>query len=145
MPTTSNNVESVTTPKKRKGKVSIVLEKAGNPPITVNCPAKIKQNPALVLLTMRTSGFPPLNVTPKDWKGFGIHLVAFLSIFLFAATSQVIGGIGLILALVDLVLNCILEANYYFNFIKTKIKEGYSIADSEQRALCEQAGVFGKK
>ena len=130
---------------KRKGRVTIVLEKAGAPTVSVECPAKIKQNPALVLLTMRTSGFPPLNVTPKDWKGFGIHVAAFVSIFVLAATAQVIGVAGIILALADLVFNCFLEANYYFKFIKKKIGEGYSVKDAEQRSLCEMAGVFGKK
>ena len=136
---------TATTKPKRKGRIKIVLEKAGAPTVSVECPAKIKQNPALVLLTMRTSGFPPLNVTPKDGKGFGLHLAAFASIFVLAATAQFIGVVGIILALADLVFNCFLEANYYFKFIKKKISEGYSVKDAEQRTLCEMAGIFGKK
>ena len=131
--------------KKRKGKVTIVLEKEGCPAISVECPAKIKQNPVLVWLTIRFSGFPPLNVTPKDWKGFFLHLALFSSIFVFGALVTEIGTVGVILTIIDAVFNCIFEANYYFRFIKRKISEGYSVNDAEQRSLCEMAGVFGKK
>ena len=125
-----------------KKKVTIILEKEGSPAISVECPEKIKQNPLLVWFTLRTSGFPPLNVNPKDWKGFGFHIFAFLSIFLFVLVAQTVGGIGIILGIADIIFNCFLSANYYFKFIRKKISEGYSINDSEQYSLCEAAGVF---
>ena len=131
--------------KKRKGWVISVLEKEGCPTISVQCPAKIKQNPALVFVTMNHSIFPSLNVTPKDWKGFFLHLALFLSMGVVAVIAQENLIVGLPLALIDVLFNCIFEINYYFRFIKRKISEGYSVNDPEQRSLCEMAGIFGKR
>lgn len=38
-------------------------------------------------------------------------------------------------------LNFIYNKNYFFNFIKKKIEEGYSVEDEEQRRLLEEAGI----
>lgn len=127
-----------------KNKVKIVLEKAGCEPISVICPRKIKTNAILTWLGLRFSGFPQFNVTPVDWKGFWIYLFAFISIFVFAAFSSVIGTIGIILGLIDLVINIIMTSRYYYSFITKKLKDGYEIRDAEQKSLCEAAGIFKK-
>lgn len=125
-----------------KNKVKIVLEKNGCTPISVICPNKIKANALLTWLTLRFSGFPQFNVTPTDWKNFWLYILAFISIFIFGWLGTSVSVIFIVIALADLIFNIIITANYYFNFIRKKLKEGYEIRDSEQRAICEKAGVY---
>ena len=38
-------------------------------------------------------------------------------------------------------LNVIYNKNYFFNFIKKKMEEGYKVEDEEQRKLLQDAGL----
>lgn len=146
-----------------KGWMTVVLEKEGSPEITVTCPRKVKMNPFRALVSWRVDGFPQFNVTPKDWKGFFLYLLAWLLVFIFGSimlsafgesrvegngeltegeVNGVLAFVGFLLTVAALVLNVIITANYYYSFIKKALKRGYVINDAEQRAACEAAGLY---
>ena len=120
-------------------KVEIVLKKDGAEDIIVKCPQKVKLSVMGALFAIRF-GLPPADVKPVQGKDIIKCLGLFLSIFL-ACALLVVPPLGVIALAGAVVLNVIYNKNYFFNFIKKKIEEGYSVEDEEQRRLLEEAGI----
>lgn len=126
-----------------KPKVEIVLRKDGEQDITVKCPEKIKLGVGQTILALRF-GMPPMDVKPVDKKGLGVILGCFLSIFAVAGLMSVIGANPLFCALEAIglvVMNLIVTKNYFFNFIKGKLADGYTVS-SEHESLLQAAGMY---
>ena len=121
-------------------KVEIVLKKDGAEDIIVECPQKVKLSVMGALFVIRF-GLPPADVKPVQGKDVIKCLGLFLSIFLAGALVVVSQALGVIAFIGTYVLNVIYNKNYFFNFIKKKIEEGYSVEDEEQRRLLEEAGI----
>ena len=144
---------------KRKGWIIIELEKEGQQTISVECPVKIKSNFIQTFVTLRY-GFPQFNVKPMPWKSFFGYILLFLCIFLIPNIGRAIDAIidevfyeettigsilGIIGGIAFIIVNFIATQNYYFNFIRKRLSEGYVINDSEAKQLCEAAGVYDNK
>lgn len=85
-------------------------------------------------------GLPPADVTPVQVKDvikcIGLFLFMFIACILF-----VVPPLGVIALAGVVALNVIYNKNYFFNFIKKKMEEGYKVEDEEQRKLLEDAGL----
>ena len=121
--------------------VEIILKKEGEKDITVKCPRTVKLSALRVYLAINM-GLPPLSIKPADMKGLGITVLAFLAIFVACAFFTVSIGLGAIVLAAVLVFNFVYTKNYFFNFIKKKLAEGYSVDDAEQNQILQEAGVF---
>ena len=124
-----------------KKDIEIVLKKEGAQDITVKCPQKIKL-PAWRVYTAIYAGLPPLSIKPADMKGLGVTLLAFLAIFISCVFFTVHIALGVIALGAVLVFNFVYTKNYFFNFIKKKLAEGYTVDDEEQKKILQEAGVF---
>ena len=124
-----------------KKDIEIVLKKEGAKDITVKCPQKIKL-PAWRVYTALYAGLPPLSIKPADMKGLGVTLLAFLAIFISCVFFTVDIALGVIALGAVLVFNFVYTKNYFFNFIKKKLAEGYTVDDEEQKKILQEAGVF---
>ena len=124
-----------------KKDIEIVLKKEGAQDITVKCPQKIKL-PAWRVYTALYAGLPPLSIKPVDMKGLGVTLLAFLAIFISCVFFTVSIALGVIALGAVLVFNFVYMKNYFFNFIKKKLAEGYTVDDEEQKKILQEAGVF---
>ncbi|MGI9257096.1 MAG: hypothetical protein ACR2PY_09205 [Salinispira sp.] len=81
--------------------------------------------------------WPPLNVKPKDWKGFAIDILLLVLLIALGATQTVL---GIIFGLIFLVAYFSMNRNYYWNFIQGKIDDGYGISE-EQQSFLANAGI----
>lgn len=124
-----------------KKDIEIVLKKEGAKDITVKCPQKIKL-PAWRVYTTLYAGLPPLSIKPADMKGLVVTLLAFIAIFISCTFFTVSIALGVIVLGAVLVFNIIYTKNYFFNFIKKKLAEGYTVDDEEQKKILQEAGVF---
>ena len=130
--------------KQRKGYISITLKKQGANDIVIeSCPEKIKLN-FLQLYLAVGFGCPALNVKPIDWKGvatiFGSFFAPFVGLALFA--SMKLPGLGIIALIGLFVLNIVVTKNYFFNYIKKCISEGYAPESEENRVILSNAGIL---
>jgi len=126
---------------KRKGWIIIELEKEGQQTISVECPVKIKSNFIQTFVTLHY-GFPQFNVKPMPWKSFLCYVLLFLCIFI---PVIIIPIPGIFIGIAFIIVNFIAIKNYYFNFIRKRLSEGYVINDPEAKQLCEAAGVYNTK
>ena len=126
---------------KRKGWTIIELEKEGQQTISVECPVKIKSNFIQTFVTLHY-GFPQFNVKPMPWKSFLGYILLFLCIFI---PPLIIPVAGIVIGIAFIIINFIAIKNYYFNFIRKRLSEGYEINDQEAKELCEAAGVYSSK
>lgn len=120
-------------------KVEIVLKKDGAEDIIVKCPQKVKLSVMGALFAIGY-GLPPTDVTPVQVKDVIKCIGLFLSIFI-ACILFVVPPLGVIALAGVVALNVIYNKNYFFNFIKKKMEEGYKVEDEEQRKLLEDAGL----
>ena len=122
--------------------VEIVLKKEGAKDITVKCPRTVKLPPVIAALYILW-GCPPMWVKPIDWKGAFISfltnplIVISLVVLFFVST-----GFGLVLLAAVLVLEFLFKRDYFFNFLKKRLAEGYTVEDEEQRQILKDAGVL---
>ena len=123
-----------------KKDIEIVLKKEGAQDITVKCPQKIKL-PAWRVYTTLYAGLPPLSIKPADMKGLVVTLLAFIAIFISCTFFTVNTALGVIVLGAVLVFNIIYTKNYFFNFIKKKLAEGYTVDDEEQKKILQEAGL----
>ena len=124
-------------------KVEIVLKKDGAEDITVKCPQKVKLSVMGALFAIRF-GLPPADVKPVQKKDALKCIVLFLLIFvacLFFTASMALGVIALA---VVLVLNVMYNKNYFFNFIKKRLAEGYTVKNSESQQILKDAGLWNE-
>ena len=122
-----------------KKDIEITLKKDGSNDIIVKCPQKVKLSVMGALFAIRF-GLPPADVTPVQVKDvikcIGLYLSIFIACILF-----VVPQLGVIALAGVVALNVIYNKNYFFNFIKKKMEEGYKVEDEEQRKLLEDAGL----
>lgn len=120
--------------------VEITLKKEGAKDIIVKCPKEIKQSPIVAALGIFW-GMPAFRVKPTDWKdvfkGFGLFALIFIACAFFTISS-IVGFLALCGALA---LNFIFNKNYFFNFIKKRLAEGYVVEDGEQKQILTSAGL----
>lgn len=122
--------------------VEIVLKKEGSKDITVKCPRTVKLSPVIAALYILW-GCPPLWVKPIDWKGAFISFLAYpLIVISLAVLFLVSPGFGLVLLAAVLVLEFLFNRDYFFNFFKKRLAEGYTVEDEEQKQILKEAGVF---
>lgn len=124
-----------------KKDIEIVLKKEGLKDITVKCPQTIKL-PAWRVYTAIYAGLPPLSIKPADIKGLLITVLAFFAIFVSCAFFMVSVALGIIVFGAVVAFNFVYTKNYFFNFIKKKLAEGYSPENEEQNQILKEAGVF---
>lgn len=124
-----------------KGEVEIILKKEGSKDIKVKCPRTIRQSSVVAAMPLAW-GNPPFRVRPIDVKGVVAGYARFIGVFVacfFFLVSVMLG----IIALAGMVaLNFVCTKNYFFNFIKKRLAEGYSPENEEQRSILEAAGLF---
>jgi hypothetical protein len=123
--------------KKKKNRIEIILVKDGEADITVTCPEKIKLSFIAALMELHY-GLPPMDVKPMDKKGLIKIIGLFFGMFIIAG----IPTIGIPLALGLLIFNFIVTQNYYFDFLQSKLKDGYTPQSEETKQLLEKAGVL---
>ena len=118
----------------------VVLKKEGAKDITVKCPRSIKLNPVIAAISI-LYGMPPFQVKPINGKDVLIALAGFAMIFISLGICTVSLGLGFILFIAVLVFNFLFTKNYFFNFIKKRLAEGYTVEDSEQKQILQEAGI----
>ncbi len=119
-----------------KKAIEFLLKKEGEQDITVTSPENIRLNFFQTLMTARVD-WPPLNVKPKDWKGFATDILLLVLLIALGATQTVL---GIIFGLIFLVAYFSMNRNYYWNFIQGKIDDGYGISE-EQQSFLANAGI----
>ena len=116
--------------------VEIILQKQEEQDIIIECPSNIKLTLWQTYLVLRFD-FPPLNVKPKDWKGFFLVLFLFIAFIGLAATGTT-GGI--IVGILLFVVNIYYNSTYYFRYIQKKLNQGYSVS-ADQLEILKEAGL----
>ncbi len=124
-----------------KGEIEIILKKEGAKDIKVKCPRTIRQS-SLVAAMPVGWGNPPFRVRPIDVKGAVAGYARFIGVFIacFFFLGSVMLGVIALAGMV--VLNFVCTKNYFFNFIKKRLAEGYYPENEEQRGVLEAAGLF---
>lgn len=130
--------------KQRKGRFQLVLKKDGFKDIEINnCPEKIKLTPWQTFNEV-FNGLPAMQVKPIDWKGVGIMLGSFsggiLLLCVFGEMEML--PLALISLLAGLGFCAYYTKNYFFNFIKQKITEGYVPETQEMNEFLLKAGIY---
>lgn len=126
-----------------KKDIEIVLKKEGAQDITVKCPQQIKL-PAWRVYGAIYAGLPPLSIKPADMKGLAISVLAFLAIFVSCTFFMVNVVLGIIVLGAVIAFNIVYTKNYFFNFIKKKLAEGYTVEGEEQNQILKEAGIFAE-
>lgn len=124
-----------------KKDIEIILKKEGAQDITVKCPQQIKL-PAWRVYGAIYAGLPPLSIKPADMKGLAISVLAFLAIFVSCMFFMVNVALGIIVLGAVIAFNVVYTKNYFFNFIKKKLAEGYTVEGEEQNQILKEAGIF---
>lgn len=128
----------------RKGEVEIILRKNGMQDITIVCPEKIKLS-ALMVYAVIQFGLPPMNIKPIDKKGLAITIIAYLGIFLACAFFAINIALGFLLLIAALIFNFMYTKNYFFNYIKKRLAEGYIPTTKETQKILQNAGLQPKE
>lgn len=123
--------------------IEITLKKEGSGDIVVNCPEKIKLSIPGALLAIRF-GLPPADIKPVQWKDVAIAYIIFFAIFLSCAFFVVSIPLGILLLAAAVFLNIYYNQNYFFNFIKKKLSEGYTVEGEEQTQALKAAGLLSE-
>lgn len=123
--------------------VEITLKKEGSKDILVKCPRSIKLNPVVAAISI-LYGMPPFQVKPINGKDVLKALSLFAMIFISLGICSVSSGLGVILFLVVIVINFLFTKNYFFNFIKKLLVEGYTVEGSEQKQILKEAGLLAE-
>lgn len=122
-------------------KIEVILKKDGSEDITVMCPEKVKLSVPSALLAIKF-GLPPADVKPVQVKDVVKCIVLFFAIFAACIFFTVSVPLGIIAVIIAFVANIIYNQNYFFNFIRKKIAEGYTVENEEHKNLLQAAGVF---
>ena len=126
---------------KKEKEVEITLRKEGSPDIRVNCPREIKMSFLKGFIYFRFHCFSPLTISPVNKKDLLFFVLQFLAIFISCVFFTVDPVVGLIIVTAVFVFNIIRTKNYYFNFIKKRLAEGYVVEDPEKQQLLQNAGL----
>lgn len=121
--------------------VEITLKKEGSKDIVVKCPKEIKMNAIISAMPMSWVS-PTFKVKPTEWKDVVKAMLLFIAVFIACAFFSISVFIGVVALCAMFVANVIYTKNYYFNFIRRKIAEGYIVEDSEQTQILKEAGIF---
>lgn len=127
---------------KKEKEVEITLRKDGSPDIIVNCPREIKMSFLKGFIYFRFHCFSPLTISPVNKKDLLLFVLQFLAIFISCVFVTVDPVVGVIIITAVFVFNIIRTKNYYFNFIKKRLAEGYVVEDPEKQQLLVDAGLF---
>ncbi len=122
-------------------KIEVILKKDGSEDITVMCPEKVKLSVPSALLAIKF-GLPPADVKPVQVKDVVKCIILFFAIFAACIFFTVSVPLGIIAVIIAFVANIIYNQNYFFNFIRKKIAEGYTVENEEHKNLLQAAGVF---
>lgn len=122
-------------------KIEVILKKDGSEDITVTCPEKVKLSVPSALLAIKF-GLPPADVKPVQVKDVVKCIILFFAIFASCIFFTVSVPLGIIAVIIAFVANIIYNQNYFFNFIRKKIAEGYTVENEEHKNLLQAAGVF---
>ena len=122
-------------------KIEVILKKDGSEDITVTCPEKVKLSVPSALLAIKF-GLPPADVKPVQVKDVVKCIILFFAIFAACIFFTVSVPLGIIALIIAFVANIIYNQNYFFNFIRKKIAEGYTVENEEHKNLLQAAGVF---
>ncbi len=122
-------------------KIEVILKKDGSEDITVTCPEKVKLSVPSALLAIKF-GLPPADVKPVQVKDVVKCIILFFAIFAACIFFTVSVPLGIIAVIIAFVTNIIYNQNYFFNFIRKKIAEGYTVENEEHKNLLQAAGVF---
>lgn len=122
-------------------KIEVILKKDGSEDITVTCPEKVKLSVPSALLAIKF-GLPPADVKPVQVKDVVKCIILFFAIFAACIFFTVSVPLGIIAVIIAFVANIIYNQNYFFNFIRKKIAEGYTVENEEHKNLLQAAGVF---
>lgn len=126
-----------------KKDVEIVLKKEGATDIIVKCPETIKLHPVAAWFAI-SNGLPPASINPKQGKDILKAFVLFFCIFASLLFCYLSIALGIVACLVVIGINVGFNRNYFFNFIRNKLEEGYIVENEEQKKLLETAGVYDK-
>ena len=121
--------------------IEVILKKDGSEDITVTCPEKVKLSVPSALLAIKF-GLPPADVKPVQVKDVVKCIILFFAIFAACIFFTVSVPLGIIAVIIAFVANIIYNQNYFFNFIRNKIAEGYTVENEEHKNLLQAAGVF---
>ncbi len=119
--------------------VEITLKKEGSGDIVVKCPSKIKLHPAMAAI-VALYGCPPAAIKPTQGKDILKAYALFAGIFA-AGALVIIPPVGIIALIVMIVLNIRYNKDYFYNFIKKRLEEGYSVEQEEHKQLLREAGL----
>ncbi len=122
-------------------KIEVILKKDGSEDITVMCPEKVKLSVPSALLAIKF-GLPPADVKPVQVKDVVKCIILFFAIFAACIFFTVSVPLGIIAVIIAFVANIIYNQNYFFNFIRKKIAEGYTVENEEHKNLLQASGVF---
>lgn len=119
--------------------VEITLKKEGAEDIVIKCPPKIKIHPAMAAI-VALYGCPPAAIKPTQGKDILKDWALFAGIFV-ASALFIIPVVGIVAFIVMIVLNIRFNKNYFYNFIKKRLEEGYSVEQEEHKQLLRDAGL----
>lgn len=122
-------------------KIEVILKKDGSEDITVTCPENVKLSVPGALLAIKF-GLPPSDVKPVQVKDVVKCIALFFAIFVACIFFTISVKLGIIALIIAFVANIIYNQNYFFNFIRKKIAEGYTVENEEHKNLLQAAGVF---
>lgn len=123
--------------------IEITLRKEGSGDIVVKCPEKIKLSIPGALLAIKF-GLPPADIKPVQWKDVAIAYIIFFAMFLSCAIVTVSIPVCVIFLAASIFLNIYYNQNYFFNFIKKKLAEGYAVEGEEQTQALKAAGLLSE-
>ena len=126
-----------------KKDIEITLKKDGSNDIIIKCPQKIKLHPVAARFAL-SCRLPLAKINPVQGKDVIKSIGLFFSMFI-ACILFVVPQLGVIALAGVVALNVIYNKNYFFNFIKKKMEEGYKVEDEEQRNLLQDAGLQTRK
>lgn len=124
-----------------KKDVEITLKKDGSNDIIIKCPEKIKLHPVAAWFAL-SYGLPPAKINPVQGKDVLKAYALFACIFLSLVLCCIAVPLGIIACLIVLCINLNFTRNYFFDFIRGKIADGYQVENEDQRKLLEAAGIF---
>lgn len=132
--------EETTARNPKKKRVTIELTNPeSEKKITVDAPRDIVPGFFRTYLELHF-GIPPLNVSPVDWKGLVTILAPFILLVLINWSAFAL--IGILIGIGVLVDNYFITKNYYRDYIRSRLREGWQLTDSSQQELLHSSGVL---
>lgn len=127
--------------KQKKGHFTLTLKKEGANDIVIeSCPEKMKLS-ILSLYLAVSSGCPAMDVKPIDWKGTGIIFGTFYGGLALLGILSKAPALAVFVFLIFFGFNVVYTRNYFFNYVKGKLEEGYLPETEEQKEILQRAGL----